>query len=72
MSALALLPNMGPLEWIIILAIVLLLFGVTRLPRLARSLGKSVNEFKKGLRAGRDEDEDENQESSSDDTQPDD
>jgi sec-independent protein translocase protein TatA len=41
--------NLGPTELIIILAIVLLLFGSKKLPDLARSLGKSSKEFKKGL-----------------------
>jgi len=41
--------NLGPTELIIILAIVLLLFGSRKLPSLARSLGKSSREFKKGL-----------------------
>jgi len=35
-------------EWLIILVVVLLLFGSKKLPELARSLGKSVSEFKKG------------------------
>jgi len=38
------------MELLIILAIVLLLFGSTKLPGLARSLGSSVSEFKKGTR----------------------
>jgi sec-independent protein translocase protein TatA len=38
----------GPTELIIILFIVLLLFGAKKLPDLARGLGKSVSEFKKG------------------------
>jgi sec-independent protein translocase protein TatA len=42
--------NLGPTELIIILVIVLLLFGSTRLPRLARSLGEASKEFKKGVR----------------------
>jgi sec-independent protein translocase protein TatA len=38
----------GP-EWIIILAIVLLIFGGTQIPKLARNLGKAQKEFKDGL-----------------------
>lgn len=42
-------------EWLVILAIILLLFGATKLPALARGLGKSVSEFKKGLKEGAEE-----------------
>lgn len=34
-------------EWVLILLVVLLLFGGTKLPQLARGLGQSVKEFKK-------------------------
>jgi sec-independent protein translocase protein TatA len=44
--------NLGPTELIIILAIVLLLFGSTRLPKLARSLGQATKEFKQGVDEG--------------------
>ncbi|MFI5046970.1 MAG: twin-arginine translocase TatA/TatE family subunit [Acidimicrobiia bacterium] len=44
--------NIGPTELIIVLAIVLLLFGSTKLPKLARSLGQASNEFKKGVEDG--------------------
>ena len=47
-------PGIG--EIVMILAIFLLLFGSTKLPKLARSLGSSVTEFKKGL-SGKSEDE---------------
>ena len=40
----------GPWEIIIILALLLLFFGSSRLPKMARSLGSSLTEFKKGLR----------------------
>jgi sec-independent protein translocase protein TatA len=42
-------------EWgiIIILAVVVLVFGGSQLPKLARSLGSAQSEFKKGLAEGR-------------------
>ncbi len=46
------MPNLGPTELIIILVIVLLLFGSTRLPKLARSLGQASKEFKEGVKDG--------------------
>ncbi len=42
------LPQVGPLELIILLSIVLLFFGAKRIPELARSLGKGTREFRKG------------------------
>ena len=44
--------NLGPTELIIILVIVLVLFGSTRLPKLARSMGQASKEFKKGINDG--------------------
>ena len=41
----------GP-ELLIVGAVVLLLFGAKKLPDLARSLGRSSSEFKKGMREG--------------------
>jgi sec-independent protein translocase protein TatA len=51
------MPNIGITELIIILGILLLLFGSTRLPQLARGMGKSISEFKKGVSEGGKEDE---------------
>lgn len=48
----------GPLQLIIVLAIVLLLFG-NRLPSLARSFGQSITEFKKGVKEVEDHSDDE-------------
>jgi len=42
-------------EWVIILFIILLLFGGTKLPSLARGLGLSIKEFKKASREDDDE-----------------
>ena len=44
--------NVGVPELLIVLAVVLLLFGSTKLPKLARSLGQASNEFKKGVDEG--------------------
>ncbi len=43
------MPWLGGQELLVILLIVLLLFGSSKLPELARSLGKARKEFKKGL-----------------------
>ena len=36
-------------EFLLVIAVVALLFGSTQLPKLARSLGSAKNEFEKGL-----------------------
>lgn len=53
MTTLAFLGGMGLPEMLIILVVVLLLFGARKLPELARSMGSSVHEFKKGMNEGR-------------------
>ena len=47
--------NLGVPELLIVLAVVLLLFGSTRLPKLARSLGQASKEFKQGVDEGHQE-----------------
>jgi sec-independent protein translocase protein TatA len=47
--------GLGYQELLLILVIVLILFGAQRLPDLARSLGSSVKEFKKGVNELKDE-----------------
>ena len=51
----ALIGGLGPQELIIILVILLLLFGSTRLPQLAKGMGKSIREFKKGINDAEDD-----------------
>jgi len=41
--------TMGAQEWLIIAVVVLVLFGGSQLPKLARSLGEAQKEFKKGM-----------------------
>jgi sec-independent protein translocase protein TatA len=48
------LPNLGPMEMMIIMGIAVLMFG-KRLPEVGRSLGKGIVEFKKGLHGVEDE-----------------
>jgi sec-independent protein translocase protein TatA len=48
----------GPWEILAVLLVLLLLFGSSKLPKLARGLGSSVTEFRKGLRGESDDDED--------------
>ena len=47
----------GMWEILVILGVFLLFFGSSRLPKMARSLGSSLTEFKKGLRGEPDEEE---------------
>jgi sec-independent protein translocase protein TatA len=52
------MPNIGPLELVIVLVIVLVIFGPKRLPGLGRSLGTGMREFKDSV-TGNSKDKDE-------------
>jgi sec-independent protein translocase protein TatA len=45
------------IKYLIIIAIVLLIFGSSRLPTLARAFGESITEFKKGIKGIEDQSE---------------
>lgn len=49
--------GLGTPELLIILVVVLLVFGSSRLPKLARSLGQAQKEFKQGVSEGAKDDE---------------
>ena len=53
------MPNVGPMELIVILAIALLVLGPKKLPEVGKSLGKGMREFKDSLNGDNDRDEDE-------------
>ena len=50
-----LVPSLGGPELIIILVVVLIFFGASRIPSLARSLGSGMSEFRKGVSEGQKE-----------------
>jgi len=51
------MPHIGPMEIGIILVIILIIFGVGKLPQVGGAIGKSIKEFRKE-RAGETEDKD--------------
>lgn len=52
------MPNIGPLELIVVLVIVLVIFGPKRLPSLGRQLGSGMREFKDSITGKDDDDKD--------------
>ena len=48
------MPNVGPIELIILVVVLLLVFGSRKLPEIGRSLGSGMREFKNSV-TGRDE-----------------
>lgn len=53
------MPNVGPLELVVVMVIALLVLGPKRLPEVGRSLGKGIREFKDSMSGlGMDDDDD--------------
>jgi sec-independent protein translocase protein TatA len=51
-------PNIGPMELVIVLAIALIVLGPKKLPEVGRSIGKGMREFRESI-SGHDDDDDE-------------
>ena len=49
--------NLGPLEIVLIIVVILLLFGAKKLPELAKGLGQGLKEFKTAVKENSDEEE---------------
>lgn len=47
--------KIGPLEVLVVIIVALVLFGPSKLPELGRSVGRTINEFKKGTQEFSDE-----------------
>jgi sec-independent protein translocase protein TatA len=47
--------HFGPQELLIILAIVIVIFGATKIPQLGKGLGEGIKNFKNAMRAGEEE-----------------
>lgn len=53
------MPNIGPMELIVVLVIALLVLGPKKLPEVGRSVGNGIREFKDSISGGGNEREDE-------------
>ena len=52
------MPNIGPMEIIVVLIIALVVFGPKRLPELGKSMGKGIREFRSSVTSSHDDDDD--------------
>ncbi len=57
------MPHLGAQELLIILVIVIILFGVNKIPQLGKGLGEGIKNFKSAIRAGQEEPSDKNEKS---------
>ncbi len=53
------MPNIGPMELVIVLAIALIVLGPKKLPEVGRSIGKGMREFKESISGESRDDDDE-------------
>ena len=51
------MPNLGPTELILVLVIILIVFGVGRLPEVGGALGRGIREFRRATTAEDEEEE---------------
>ncbi len=58
------MPNIGFSELVIILIIVVVIFGASRLPQLGKGLGEGIKNFKSSVREGREDEGEEPSQSS--------
>ena len=61
------LAGLGGWEWLIILIIVIVLFGGSRLAGVGKALGQSIREFREGVSGGKDKKKDEEAKEDADD-----
>jgi len=53
------MPNLGPMELVILLVIILIIFGVGRLPEVGGALGRGIREFRRAASGEESEEEQE-------------
>lgn len=56
-TLLLMFPTLGPMELIIILVIVIVLFGANRLPQIGKGIGEGIKNFKRGMKAAEEPDD---------------
>jgi sec-independent protein translocase protein TatA len=49
------IPHLGTMELVVILVIVVLIFGVNKIPQLGKGLGEGIRNFKSSLKAAQEE-----------------
>jgi len=59
------IPHLGTGELIVILVIVVLIFGVNKIPQLGKGLGEGIKNFKASLKAAQEEPQDKKEKSES-------